>query len=258
MKLMFKRNKYFVLALASVFILTSCGQGTSSQSEEPIDWETPAAFDFKALNVLIPSESILADYTEFSRFESSELKIEPVSGITDTGDGSLTTTPATCRESDAFFTQRTFAKSSLSNASNNMLGGLSWYWANDDPKDYAKMTLTIVGDSNVSEEFLLNDIATELKSCGTVTNESSDLSWTITQTFTQPSTSSLRLEYEMVFSGNAFGRKALLIARQVGRNVVYLSYARDGEGAPNEYPISAAIEDQMNLLLDAVALKLNS
>ena len=258
MKLMLKRNKYFVLALASLFILTSCGQETSSQSEEPINWETPAAFDFKALNVLIPSEGILSDYTEFSRFESSEPKIEPVSGITDTNDGSLTTSPATCRESDAFFTQRTFAKSSASNASNNMLGGLSWYWAYDDARDYAKLTLTIVGDGNVSEEFLLNDIATELKSCGTVTNVSTDLSWTITQTFTQPSTSSLRLEYEMVFSGNAFGRKALLIARQVGRNVVYLSYARDGEGAPSKYPISSDIEAQMNLLLDAVALKLNS
>lgn len=259
MKSMLKQKRYLVLALASVFILTSCGQGTSSQSEEPINWEAPAALDFKALRVLIPSESILAGYTEFTRFESRELKIEPVSGLTDTDDGSLTTSPATCRESDAFFTQRTFAKSSLSNASNNMLGGLSWYWANDDPKDYAKMTLTIVGDSNVGEEFLLNDIATELKSCGTVTIETTDISWSITQTFTQPSTGSLRLEYEMTFSDrNAFGRKALLIARQVGRNVVYLSYARDGEGAPNGYLISAAIEDQMNLLLDAVALKLNS
>ena len=258
MKSMLKRNRYIVLALASLFIVTSCSQETSSQSDEPLNWETPAAFDFKALNVLIPSESILAGYSLFSQFSSSELKIEPVSGLTDTNDGSLTTSPATCRESDAFLTQRTFAKSGVSNASNNMLGGLSWYWANDDPKDYSKLTLTIVGDSNVSEAFLLNDIATELKSCGTVTNKTSDLTWSTTQTITQPSTSSLRLDYEMTFTGNAFGRKALVIARQVGRNVIYVSYTRDGQGAPNEYPISAAIEDQMNLLLDAVALKLNS
>ncbi len=258
MKSMLKRNRYFVLALASLFILTSCGQETSSQSDEPLNWETPAAFDFKALSVLIPSESILAGYSQFSRFSSSELKIEPVSGLTDTNDGSLTTSPATCRESDAFFTQRTFAKSGVSNASNNMLGGLSWYWANDDPKDYSKLTLTIVGDSNVSEAFLLNDIATELKSCGTVTNKTSDLTWSTTQTITQPSTSSLRLDYEMTFSGNVFGRKALVIARQVGRNVIYVSYTRDGEGAPNEYPISSEIEAQMNLLLDDITLKLNS
>ena len=255
---MLKRNRYFVLALASLFLATSCGQETSNQSEETINWETPAAFDFKALNVLIPGESILAGYSEFSRFTSSELKIEPVSGLTDRNDGSLTTSPATCRESDAFITQRTFAKSGASNASNSMLGGLSWYWANDDPKDYSKLTLTIVGDNNVSEEFLLNDIATELKSCATVTNKTSDLTWTTTQTITQPSTSSLRLDYEMVFSGNTFGRKALVIARQVGRNVVYVSYSRDGQGAPNEYPISTAVEGQMNLLLNAVALKLNS
>jgi len=258
MKSMLKRNRYFVLVLASLFIVTSCGQETSSQSEEPINWETPAALDFKALNVLIPSESILAGYPEFSQFSSSELKIEPVSGLTDRNDGSLITTPATCRESDAFLTQRTFAKTGVSNASNNMLGGLSWYWANDDPKDYSKLTLTIVGDSNVSEAFLLNDIATELKSCGTVTNKTSDLTWTTTQTFTQPSTSSLRLDFEMIFSGNVYGRKALVIARQVGRNVVYLQYSRDGQGAPKEFPISTAVEDQMNLLLDAVTLKLNS
>jgi hypothetical protein len=258
MKSILEQKRYFLLALASLFILTSCGQGTSSQSEEPINWETPAAFDFKALNELLPSESVLAGYSEFSQFTASELLIEPVSGLTDAYDGTLTTTPSTCRESDAFLTQRSFAKSVASNASNNMLGGLSWYWANDDPKDYSKLILTIVGDNNLGEEFLLKDLATELKSCGTVTNVTSDLTWNTTQTFTQPSTSSLRLEYEMTFSGNAFGRKALVIARQVGRNLVYVSYARDGEGAPNEFPISAAVEDQMNLLLDAVALKLNS
>jgi hypothetical protein len=258
MKSMLKQKRYSVLALASLLILTSCGQGASSQSEEKINWETPAAFDFKALNELISGESILASYSEFSQFTSNELKVEPVSGLTDTDDGSLTTAPSTCRESDAFLTQRTFAKSVASSASDNMLGGLSWYWANDDSKDYSKLTLTIVGDNNLGEEFLLKDLATELKSCGTVTNKTSDLTWTTTQTFTQPSTSSLRLDYEMIFSGNAFGRKALVIARQVGRNLVYVSYTRDGEGSPNEFPISSAVEDQMNLLLDAVALKLNS
>jgi hypothetical protein len=258
MKVIRIRSKYLVSVVASLLLLTGCGQDSSNQSDDPLNWETPVAYDFKTLNVLIPRESILVGYSEFSRFTSNEVEIEPVSGITDRNDGSLTTSPATCRESDAFLTQRTFAKSVASNASNNMLGGLSWYWANNDPKDYAKLTLTIVGDNNVSEAFLLNDIATELNSCGTVTNETSDITWTTTQTFTQPSIGSLRLVYEMIFSGNAFGRKALVIARQVGRNVVYVQYSRDGEGAPNQYPISAEIEGQVNLLLDAITLKLNS
>ena len=258
MKAFLTRSKFLIPVMACLLLLTGCGQDSSNQDDEPLNWDTPAAFDFESLRVLIPSENILSGYSEFSPFTSNELKIEPVSGLTDANDGSLTTSPSSCRESDAFLTQRTFAKSVASSASNNMLGGLSWYWANNDPKDYTKLTLTIVGDNNVSEAFLLNDIATELKACGTVTNKTSDLTWTTTQTFTQPSTSSLRLDYEMTFSGNAFGRKALVIARQVGRNMVYVQYSRDGEGAPNEYPISATVEGQMNLLLDAVALKLNS
>ena len=258
MKAFRTRSKFLIPVMACLLLLTGCGQDSSNQADEPLNWDTPAAFDFESLRVLIPSESILSGYSEFSPFTSNELKIEPVSGLTDANDGSLTTSPSSCRESDAFLTQRTFAKSVASSASNNMLGGLSWYWANNDPKDYTKLTLTIVGDNNVSEAFLLNDIATELKACGTVTNKTSDLTWTTTQTFTQPSTSSLRLDYEMTFSGNAFGRKALVIARQVGRNMVYVQYSRDGEGAPNEYPIPTAVEGQMNLLLNAVALKLNS
>jgi hypothetical protein len=259
MKAMRMRFKYFVPVVACLLIISGCGQNSSSKSDEPLNWDTPAAFDFKALNALIPSESILTGYSEFSRFTSIEPEIEPVSGITDTNDGSLTTSPATCRESDAFLTQRTFAKTAVSNASNNMLGGLSWYWSSDDPKDYAKLIVTIVGDSNVSEAFLLKDMATELKSCATVTNETSDLTWVTNQTFTEPSTGALRIDFGMTFSGSfTGGRKGLVIARQVGRNLVYVEYLRDGQGAPSDYPISTAIEGQLNLLLDAVAQKLNS
>ena len=259
MKAMRISSKFLGSMVACILLLTGCGQDSSSESAKPLDWSTPAAFDFKALNVLIPSQSILTGYSEFTRFSSSEPEIEPVSGITDTNDGSLTTSPATCRESDAFLTQRTFAKTSVSNASNNMLGGLSWYWSNNDPKDYSKLTLTIVGDSNVSEEFLLKDIATELESCATVENKTSDLTWITNQTVTQPSTGNLRIDFGMTFSGSFTGsRKGLVIARQVGRNVVYVEFTRDGQGAPSEYPISAAIESQMNQLLDDVALKLNS
>jgi hypothetical protein len=96
MKSMLKQNKYVVLAIASLFIVTSCGQDTSSQSEdsmsweteateETISWEVPAAFSIQELNGLISSKNILTPYAEFARFNTKTGAIEPLTAMTDTG-----------------------------------------------------------------------------------------------------------------------------------------------------------------------------
>ena len=265
---MLKRNRYFVLALASLFIVTSCGQETSSQSEEPMSWETeaaeepmswetPAAFSIQELNGLISSKNILTPYAEFARFKTKTGAIEPLTAMTDTGKPF--TSPESCRESDAFIQQRTFVKNTSSSASDYMNEGLSWVWEGKDSSDPRRLIITIVGDSNTGESFLLNDIANELLSCGTVANQTSTLVWSTMQTFTQPTPEMLRVDFKVFFAGSTPSvRKGLFLARQVGRNVVYVSYTRDGLGLPSDYPISTEIEDQMNLLLDDITLKLNS
>jgi hypothetical protein len=40
--------------------------------------------------------------------------------------------------------------------------------------------------------------------------------------------------------------------------VIYVTYAQIGIGPTSDHPISAEIEDQINLLLDDIVLKLNS
>ena len=268
MKSMLKQKRYLVLALASVFILTSCGQDTSTQSEdsmsweteateESVNWEVPAAYDIQELNGLISSNNILTAYSEFARFNTKTVLIEPLTPFTDTGKPF--TSPESCRESDAFIQQRTFVKNSSSSASDYMSEGVSWYWEGKDSSDHRRLIITIVGDSNTGESFLLNDIASELISCETVANQTSSLVWSTMQTFTQPTPETLRVDFKVFFAGSTPSvRKGLLVARQVGRNVIYVSYTRDGLGLPSDYPISSEIEAQMSLLLDDIALKLNS
>jgi hypothetical protein len=177
--------------------------------------------------------------------------------MTDTGKPF--TSPENCRESDAFIQQRTFVKNSSSSASDYMSEGVSWYWEGKDSSDPRRLIITIVGDSNTGESFLLNDITNEMASCETVANQTSSLVWSTMQTFTQPSPETLRVDFKVFFAGSTPSvRKGLLVARQVGRNVIYVSYTRDGLGLPSDYPISTEIEAQMNLLLDDIALKLNS
>jgi hypothetical protein len=255
MKSMLRQKRHFLLALASLFILTSCGQGTSSQSEEPINWETPAAFDSKQLSVLFPSDTILSGYPEFERFDETTEEIRPLLGFTDFGKPF--TAPESCRESDALLTQGDFVINTTSSATNYMKEGLSWRWTASDGGFAQRLTILIVGDSNTGENFLLNDIANELASCGTVANQTSGLTWSTIQTFTQPTPEILRVDYKIFFGSNT-SAKGLMIARQVGRNVIYVSYTRNGKGLPSDFPISTEAEDEMNLLLDAVALKLNS
>ncbi len=256
LKSKFERNRFIILVLTSVCILTSCGDETSSQSDELISWDVPAALDSQAVYDLIPSENILTEYLDFARFDGETLKIEPVSGLTDVGKPF--TSPENCRESDAFLTQRTFVKSSYSSASDYMKQGWSWSWGTSDPNDTRQLTITIVGDSNTGENFLLNDIATELQSCGTVVNSASTLTWSVIQSFTQPAPEILRVDYKILWSkSNVKSRKGLVLARQSGRNVIYVSYARDGLGLTSNFPISGEIEDQMNLLLDDINSKLN-
>ena len=252
---MLRQKRHFLLALASLFILTSCGQGASSQSEEPINWETPAAFDSKQLSVLFPSDTILSGYPEFERFDETTEEIRPLLGFTDFGKPF--TAPESCRESDALLTQGDFVINATSSATNYMKEGLSWRWTANDQGFAQRLTVLIVGDSNTGENFLLNDIANELASCGTVANQTSGLTWSTIQTFTQPTPEILRVDYKIFFGSNT-SAKGLMIARQVGRNVIYVSYTRNGKGLPSDFPISTEAEDEMNLLLDAVALKLNS
>jgi len=254
MKSMLKRNRYVVLALASLFIVTSCGQETSSQSEETINWETPAALDTKQLSVLFPSNKILPGYSEFERFEATTVKLMPLLGFTDYGKPF--TSPESCRESDALLTQGDFVINMTSSATNFMTEGLSWRWTAEDRGYAQRLIILIVGDSNTGENFLLNDIANELASCRTVANQTSGLTWSTIQTFTQPTPEILRVDYKMFFGG--VSAKGLMIARQVGRNVIYVSYTRNGKGLPSDFPISTEAEEQMNLLLEAVTLKLKS
>jgi hypothetical protein len=255
MKSILKQKKYFVLALASLFILTSCGQGTSSQSEEAINWETPAAFDTKQLFALLPSDTILSGYSEFEGFQATTVENMPLLGFTDYGKPF--TSPESCRESDALVTQGDFVINMTSSATNYMTEGLSWRWTAADRGYAQRLTILIVGDSNIGEKYLLNDIADELASCGTVANQTSGLTWSTIQTFTQPTPEVLRVDYKMFFGSNTSAR-GLMIARQVGRNIIYVSHTRNGKGLPSDFPISSEFEAQMNLLLDDIALKLNS
>jgi hypothetical protein len=251
----FKRNRYVVLAIASLFIVTSCGQETSSQSEEPINWETPAAFDVKRLFVLFPSDKILSGYSEFEGFQATTVENMPLLGFTDYGKPF--TSPESCRESDAFVTQGDFVINLASSATNYMTEGLSWRWTAADRGYAQRLTILIVGDSNIGEKYLLNDIANELASCGTVANQTSGLTWSTIQTFTQPTPEVLRVDYKMFFGSNTSAR-GLMIARQVGRNIIYVSHTRNGKGLPSDFPISSEFEAQMNLLLDDLTSKLNS